>query len=76
MSVMIERMAKAASGCDLSSWHPNVQDQLKKQMRDILEAMSEPTEAMMDQIIYCDLRTITEGVGLWKAMVEAAKALP
>lgn len=69
---MIERCAKAYSGVDLNSWHPNVQEQIKGTIVDIIKAMREPTEKMIEAAYGSN--TIEEGssaYGCWQAMIDS-----
>lgn len=45
---MIERCAEAYGGCKLSEWHPEVQKTIKETVVNIIKAMREPTEHMLN----------------------------
>ena len=81
MSEAIERAAEAvyaktAEFEQLGVPWEQVEEYLKEQSRDFaraaIEAIREPTEAMSDQIIFCELSSIRKGEDLWRAMIDAA----
>lgn len=69
---MIERCCEAYSGCKLSEWHPNVQQQIKETVVNIIKAMREPTEKMLKaEGVHCNCFTCGGHKEGYQLMIDA-----
>ncbi len=66
----IETMAEALTGSKLEIWHPNVQDELKRQATDCLKSIHEPDPHVVAIVADKLKMDPTKVAAVWMLMIE------